>query len=124
MTSKYAAYVARYAALSDKDKRYFDQLRAVDVGNYGACMNEALKIAKLYDNNLLKGFDIVFALGFRAGQRQVKKVVAKGKKAVPASNTPETTKGQYVQEVIRYMEGIDDIKLLSKIYWFAREMAE
>ena len=59
--------------LSEKDKRLFEQLKAVEIGHYDVNCSTMLMIAGVYQNNAINAFDTIFRLGFLKGMRKAKK---------------------------------------------------
>lgn len=62
----------RRNALEGKDKRLFEQIEAVDIGNYSPTTGEVICIAKVFDNNAINSCMHFFKLGFLKGQRAEK----------------------------------------------------
>ena len=63
----------RKSELSGKDKRLFEQLEAVEIGNYDVSASIMLTIANVYRNNALNAFNTIFRLGFLQGMRKGKR---------------------------------------------------
>ena len=59
--------------LSEKDKRLFEQLEKVEVGNYDVNSSTMLMIANVYQNNAINAFSTIFRLGFLKGMRKARR---------------------------------------------------
>lgn len=59
----------RREALEGKDKKLFELIESVDIGNYSPKYSEVLTIAKVYDNDAINSCLDFFKLGFLKGQR-------------------------------------------------------
>ena len=73
----YLATKARREALEGKDKKLFEQIENVKVGNYSASVSECLAIAHVYDNNAINSFCHIFNFGFLKGVRAEKARIKK-----------------------------------------------
>lgn len=63
---------ARRESLEGKDKKLFELLEGVDIGNYSPSCSEIMVIASVYDNNAINSCMSFFRLGFVKGQRAEK----------------------------------------------------
>lgn len=63
----------RKSELSEKDKKLFEQLEAVEIGRYDVSCSTVLMIADVYHNNAINAFGTIFRLGFLKGMRKAKK---------------------------------------------------
>lgn len=75
----YAEIQRRKSELSEKDKRLFERLEAIEIGRYDVSTSTMLTIANVYQNSALNAFDTIFRLGFLKGMRKGKKEISNGK---------------------------------------------
>ena len=68
----YLGNKARREELNGKDKKMFETIEKVKLGRYSANCDEALTIAKVYNNNALNSFHHIFCFGFLKGVRAEK----------------------------------------------------
>lgn len=70
----------RIAELPEKEKKLFDSISKVDIGNYGVRCSVLIMIAGIYNNNAINAFNDIFRLGFMKGQRAERQRLRKEKK--------------------------------------------
>lgn len=71
----------RIAELPEKEKKLFDSISKVDIGNYGVRCSVLLMIANVYNNSAINAFDMIFKLGFMKGGRSMKNKINRKDKA-------------------------------------------
>lgn len=69
----------RIAELPEKEKKLFDSISKVDIGNYGVRCSVLLTIANVYNNSAINAFEMIFKLGFMKGERSMRNKVKKGR---------------------------------------------
>jgi len=65
----------RISELSEKDKRFFDRVLAVDVGRYDFTTSTMLLVSTVYNNNALNAFNFIYKIGFMRGRNAEKRRV-------------------------------------------------